>query len=49
MVRGPWNQDFLHELEQFPKGAHDDQIDAVSVLWEMVRKRDVLLLCHRRG
>ena len=44
MVRRPWNQDFMHELEQFPNGAHDDQVDAVSVLWEMVRKRQKILL-----
>lgn len=44
LVRGPWNRDFLHELEQFPNGAHDDQIDAVSVLWDMVRKRQQLVL-----
>lgn len=44
LVRGPWNQDFLHELEQFPNGAHDDQVDAISVLWEAVRKRQVLVL-----
>lgn len=43
MTRAPWNQDFLHELEQFPNGGHDDQIDAVSVLWDMVRKRDSLV------
>ncbi len=43
MVRGPWNRDFLHELEQFPNGAHDDQVDAVSVLWDMIRKRQQLL------
>jgi predicted phage terminase large subunit-like protein len=28
LVRGPWNQAFLEELEQFPYGAHDDQVDA---------------------
>lgn len=26
-----WNQDFLAELEEFPMGAHDDQVDAVSL------------------
>ena len=43
MVRAPWNQDFMHELEQFPNGAHDDQVDAVSVLWEMTRRRNVFV------
>jgi predicted phage terminase large subunit-like protein len=27
LLRGPWNPDFLHELESFPMG-HDDQVDA---------------------
>lgn len=27
--RAPWWQDFSDEMEEFPKGAHDDQVDAV--------------------
>lgn len=38
MVEGDWNQDFLDELEQFPNGTHDDQIDAVTVLYELFAK-----------
>jgi predicted phage terminase large subunit-like protein len=30
IVRGKWNEDFLTEVEQFPFGAHDDQVDAVG-------------------
>ena len=30
MLRGDWNQAFIHEMESFPLGAHDDQIDAAS-------------------
>ena len=30
LVEGAWNRDFLDEVEAFPFGAHDDQIDAVS-------------------
>lgn len=30
IVRGPWNEAFIQELEQFPEGAHDDQVDALS-------------------
>ena len=30
LVRGPWNDAFLDELEGFPKGAHDDQVDGFS-------------------
>ena len=29
VVRGPWVAEFLDEVEQFPLGAHDDQVDAV--------------------
>lgn len=29
LVAGPWNADFLGELENFPAGRHDDQVDAV--------------------
>ena len=29
IVRGPWNDDFLRELENFP-GKHDDAVDALS-------------------
>jgi predicted phage terminase large subunit-like protein len=30
LVRGPWNEAFLDELENFPRGSHDDQVDALS-------------------
>ncbi len=30
IVRGEWNHDFLDELENFPFGKHDDQVDAAS-------------------
>jgi predicted phage terminase large subunit-like protein len=28
LVRGEWNKDFLDEIEVFPLGKHDDQVDA---------------------
>jgi predicted phage terminase large subunit-like protein len=28
LVRGAWNKDFLDEVEVFPLGKHDDQVDA---------------------
>jgi predicted phage terminase large subunit-like protein len=31
LLGGDWVQDFLAELEEFPMGAHDDQVDAVSL------------------
>lgn len=30
IVRGPWNEALLEELEGFPDGSHDDQVDALS-------------------
>jgi predicted phage terminase large subunit-like protein len=30
LVRGKWNEAFLTELENFPDGAHDDQVDAAA-------------------
>lgn len=30
VVRGAWNGAFLGELEAFPKGRHDDQVDGLS-------------------
>ena len=39
LVRGPWIEDFLHELCQFPNGTHDDQVDAVSLAVQMLAAR----------
>jgi len=30
LLEGVWVPDFLEELEEFPLGAHDDQVDAIS-------------------
>jgi predicted phage terminase large subunit-like protein len=30
LVRGPWIPEWLGELEVFPKGAHDDQVDSAA-------------------
>jgi predicted phage terminase large subunit-like protein len=34
LIRGNWNDDFLRELENFPTGRHDDQVDALSGAFE---------------
>jgi len=34
IVAGDWNAEFLHELESFPLGKHDDIVDALSDLVE---------------
>jgi len=30
IVRGPWNDEFLRVLENFPAGKHDDEVDGLS-------------------
>lgn len=30
MVKAPWNEVLMHELASFPRGAHDDIVDALS-------------------
>jgi predicted phage terminase large subunit-like protein len=30
IVRAQWNRPFLDEMEAFPNGAHDDQVDACA-------------------
>lgn len=36
MCAGHWNRDFVDEVCSFPKGAHDDQVDALSGCWSML-------------
>lgn len=38
LVRGPWISEFLAEVEAFPHGQHDDQVDAVSGAVQMLAK-----------
>lgn len=44
MVRAPWNADFISELALFPEGPHDDQVDGVSILYEMLHYKEKLLI-----
>ncbi|MGD9563718.1 MAG: phage terminase large subunit [Pyrinomonadaceae bacterium] len=39
LVKSPWNEAFIEEACSFPAGAHDDQIDAVSLAVEMFKKK----------
>jgi predicted phage terminase large subunit-like protein len=40
LVEGEWVNAFLAECEGFPNSSsHDDQIDAVSMAYEMVKNR----------
>lgn len=38
IVRADWNSQLLDELEAFPLGKHDDQVDAVAGGFNMLRK-----------
>lgn len=38
VVRGPWNEDYLNELEAFPEGDYDDQVDGSSGAFNMLAK-----------
>jgi len=38
LVKGHWNQEFIAEAASFPTGAHDDQIDAVSIAFQLARR-----------
>jgi len=39
LVSGAWNSDFLDEVELFPHGRYDDQVDAVSGAFLMLSGR----------
>lgn len=36
IVRGPWNEAYLSELEEFPGPGHDDQVDATSTAFQVL-------------
>lgn len=38
VVRAKWNDDFFRELENFPEGAHDDIVDALSGAFMMINQ-----------
>jgi predicted phage terminase large subunit-like protein len=42
LVRGPWTGPFLDEIEAFPQGSHDDQVDAASMAFAKLAARDVV-------
>lgn len=42
LVEGSWNEAFLDEVEEFPVGVHDDQVDAVSVAFHLIGARGEL-------
>ena len=40
IVKAPWNAAFLDEIELFPSGSHDDQVDALSGALEALTSAD---------
>lgn len=36
LVRAPWNEEYLREMEDFPTGAYDDQVDATARAYNRV-------------
>jgi len=36
LIKAPWNEAFIDECCSFPKGRHDDQVDAVSLAFNVI-------------
>ena len=43
LVEGHWNRAFVDELCSFPRGAHDDQVDAASAAFRSLMRRGTCL------
>lgn len=41
VVRAPWNGAFFDEIEAFPNGDHDDQVDTLSGAFDLLKKKVV--------
>lgn len=44
VVRGEWINRFKEQLQQFPDGAHDDMVDAVSIAYGLAANQTVMML-----
>lgn len=44
VLKGRWNEDFFKELENFPEGAHDDIVDALSGAFLLINENTYNLL-----
>ena len=50
LLRGAWNKEFLDEIELFPFGSHDDQVDAASLaLAKLGRRKQTSFAPYARG
>ena len=41
MLRAPWNATFIEELAAFPRGVHDDQVDALSLAFSKLERKNL--------
>ena len=41
MVRAAWNSVFIEELAAFPRGVHDDMVDALSLAFSKLEQSDL--------
>jgi predicted phage terminase large subunit-like protein len=41
MLRAPWNAAFIEELAAFPRGVHDDQVDALSLAFSKLEQTNL--------
>jgi predicted phage terminase large subunit-like protein len=39
LLKAPWNAALLDELQSFPNGRHDDQVDALSLAFDQLSAR----------
>jgi len=42
-LEAPWLDDFIHEIETFPAGTHDDQVDALTMGLDILSKMGAAL------
>lgn len=41
LLRANWNHAFIEEADAFPRGVHDDQIDALSLAFSKLETSDL--------